>query len=51
MDPRKEDDGPGCRHMESDILVELYDAVQRRLSSQRDERSANWEQDHGYIKM
>jgi len=49
--PRKENDGPRSGHVESNVLVELYNAIKRRLSSQGNERSADREQDHGDIEM
>lgn len=37
--------------MEGNVLVELDDAVQGCLAGQRDERSADWEQDEGNVDM
>lgn len=49
--PRKENDGPRSSHMESNVLVELYNAIERCLSSQGNERPANGEQNHSHIEM
>lgn len=51
VDPREEDDGPCRGDVEGDILVELDDSVERRLSSQGDERSANREKNEGDIDV
>ena len=51
VDPRKEDDGPCRRDVEGDVLVELDDAVERRLSGQRDESPADGEEDEGDVDM
>ena len=49
--PRPEEDGPCCCDMEGDVLVELDDAVQRSLSGEGDERSADGEQNQGDIDV
>ena len=49
--PGKENDGPCRGHMEGDVLVELYDAIQRCLSRQGYQRPADWEQYHRHIEM
>ncbi len=37
--------------MERDILVELNDTIEWRLSGQRDKRTANGEENHGHIDV
>jgi len=49
--PREEDNRPRRGHMEGNVLIKLNDAVQRRLSSQGDERPADWKENHGHIEM
>lgn len=51
MHPAKEDDGPGHQLMEGDVLVELDDAVQRRLPCQRDERSTYREDEDRNVEV
>lgn len=49
--PREEDNGPGRRDVEGDVLVELDDAVERSLSKERDEGSADGEEDDADIDV
>ena len=49
--PREENNGPGDELMESDVLVELYYAIQRRLSCQRDQGPADGEDDQSNVEM
>jgi hypothetical protein len=49
--PRPEDNGPGNSLVESDVLVKLNDTVQWRLSSKRNECSADREQDQRHVNM
>lgn len=51
MDPREEDDGPGDKLVEGDVLVELDDAVEGRLTGQGDEGPADGEEDECDINM
>lgn len=49
--PGEEDNRPRRKHVECDVFVELNDAVERGLSSQGDERPADWKENHCYIEM
>jgi len=51
MNPGEEDDRPCGGDMEGDVFIELDDAVQRRLASQRDECAANGEEDERDINV
>lgn len=51
VDPGEEDNGPRYGLVESDVLVELYDAIQRGLAGQRDERAADGEQNHCNVEV
>lgn len=51
VDPGEEDDGPGDKHVEGDVLVELDNAVQRGSAQQRDEVPADGEEDEGNVEV
>jgi len=51
VDPGEEKNRPGDQLVEGDVLVELDDPVQGRLAGQRDERSADGEQDEGDVDV
>lgn len=51
VNPAEEENGPGDSNVEGDVLVELNDAVERRLTCQRNKCPADGEQDHGDVEM
>jgi hypothetical protein len=51
MDDGENDDGPCCRLVEGDVLVEGDDVVQRGAAEQRDEVSADGEQDEDDVHV
>lgn len=51
VNPAEEEDRPGNGNVEGDVLVELNNAVQWRLTSQGDEGPAHGEQNHGNVEV
>ena len=51
VNPGEEDDSPGDKLVEGDVLIEWDDVVQRRTAGHRDEVPAYWEEDEGYVNM
>lgn len=51
VDPGPKDDGPGGGDVESDVLVELDNAVERRLAQEGDEGAADGEEDDADVDM
>lgn len=51
VDPGPEDNGPGGDDVEGDVLVELENSVERRLAQQRDEGSADGEEDDADVDV
>ena len=49
--PGEEDDRIGRGDVEGDVLVELDDTVERRAPKQRNERTADGEENHSHIDM
>jgi hypothetical protein len=51
VNPGEEYDGPGDQLVESNVLVERDDVVQRRATSHRYQVSANREENEGYVDV
>ena len=51
VEPAEEENRPGDEFVEGDVLVELNDAVQGRLSAERDQRAADREEDQGDVEV
>jgi hypothetical protein len=51
VDPGEEDDGPGDKLVEGDVLVEGNDVVKRRAAGHGDEVPAHGEEDKSYVNV
>ena len=45
VDDGEEDEGPGCGFVEGDVFVEGDEGVERGTTAERDEVTADWEED------